>query len=373
MKKTANIAVAAVFLAFLAAAFVLRLFLPTREFSERENRYLQQRPDFSFTALFSGDYTSEFESYTTDQFPFRDAWTTLKARCEILSGKRENNGVYYCGDGVLITRFDAADENFVRENASFVRSLSENVDVPVIFALIPGAAEVQKDRLPHHALNDSQTDVIENSYVECGTTTVDMLSVLSEHSDEYIFYRTDHHWTTLGAFYGYNALRATLGLPPADLSSFERKTVSESFFGTSYSSSGFSWVPPDCMESFVPDPDTAVVTNYNTGSPVVTSLYDESALTVKDKYTFFLGGNTPRLSIKTGLDDKPSICIIRDSYADCFVPFLLQDYSQIDLLDLRYFKDSVSSYIRDGGFDSVLVMYSVANFSADNNLFLLGM
>ena len=372
MKRVSKLAITVVFLAFIAAFFALRLILPAREFSERENRYLQQRPDFSFFSLFSGDYTSRFESFTTDQFPFRDVWTTVKARCELFSGKRENNGVYYCDNGVLISRYEAPDSGFLRENAGFVRALTDSVDVPVYFALIPGAAEIQNDLLPSNAPNDSQRDVIEAAYAECGAVSVDMLSALASHSQEYIFYRTDHHWTTLGAFYGYNALRAALGLSPADISSYDRETVSESFYGTAYSSSGFSWISPDSIETFVPDDGSVSVSNYNTGLPEASPLYDRSALEKKDKYTYFLGGNSPRISIETGNADKPSICIIRDSYSDCFVPFLLEDFSRIDLLDLRYFKDSVSAYISDGGFDMVLVMYSVSNFSTDNNLFLLG-
>ena len=372
MKKTANLLIVTVFLGFLALAFALRLCLPAREFSERENRYLQQRPAFSFSSLFSGDYTARFESYTTDQFPFRDAWTTLKARCELLTGKRENNGVYYCGGGVLIGRYDAPDEDYVRENAGYVRTLAENVGVPVCFALIPSASEIQSGRLPPNAPNDSQSDVIELAYAESGAQNVDMLSALTAHADEYIFYRTDHHWTTLGAFYGYNALRGALGLSPAELSSYDRQTVSEDFYGTAYSSSGFSWVPPDTIEAFVPDGGGVAITNYNTGSPEQTPLYDESALDKKDKYTYFLGGNSPRISMETGNAEKPSICIIRDSYSDCFVPFLLEDFSRIDLLDLRYYKESISAYIQEGGFDMVLVMYSVPNFSTDSNLFMLG-
>ena len=372
MKKTANYWVVIVFLGFIVLAFALRLCLPAREFSERENRYLQQRPAFSFSSLFSGDYTARFESYTTDQFPFRDMWTTVKARCEILTGKRENNGVYYCGDGVLISRFDAPDDSVILENAGFVHELTDNLDVPVYFALIPGAAEIQPERLPQNAPTDSQRDVIELAYAESGAQNIDMLSALSEHGDEYIFYRTDHHWTTLGAFYGYNALRGALGLSPAELLSYDRQTASESFYGTAYSSSGFSWVPPDTIEVFVPDDGSVSVTNFNTGSPEASSLYDEAALDKKDKYTFFLGGNSPRISVETENAEKPSICIIRDSYADCFVPFLLSDFSRIDLLDLRYYKESISAYVRDGDFDMVLVMYSVSNFSTDSNLFMLG-
>ena len=372
MKKTASLLTIGVFTAFIALFFVLRLCLPAREFSERENRYLAQRPAFSASALFSGSFTEDFESYTTDQFPLRDAWTTLKARCELLSGKRENNGVFYCGGGVLISRFDAPEDSVIAENVSFLNALSENVDAPVYFALIPGAAEVQSALLPRNAPTDSQAEVIEKACEESAAVNVDMLSALNAHADEYIFYRTDHHWTSLGAFYGYNALREAMGLPPADISGYERTIVSDSFYGTAWSSSGFSWVAPDSIETFVPDGGTALITNYRDGTAAVTPLYNESFLKVKDKYSFFLGGNTPRLSIDTG-NAGPRLCVIRDSYADSLLPFLLADFSQIDLLDLRYYKSSLAEYINSGGFDAVLVMYSVPNFSTDVNLFLLGM
>ena len=370
MKKASYISIIGVFLGFIAAFFILRLCLPVSEFSERENRYLAQRPAFSLAALFSGRFTEDFESYTTDQFPFRDVWTTLKARCELLSGKKENNGVYFCGDGVLISRFDTPEDQVVLENAGFIDSLAENVDVPVYFALIPGAAETERSLLPENAPCGSQAEIIEKAYAASGAENVDMLSSLSAHSDEYIFYHTDHHWTTLGAFYGYTALCEAMGLAPAELSDYARETVTESFYGTTYSSSGFSWVTPDTIEVFVPDDGSIEITNYRDGEPAETPLYDDSFLEKKDKYSYFLGGNTPRLSIQTG-HDGPRLCVIRDSYADSLVPFLLRDFSRIDLLDLRYFKSSLSQYIRDGGFDIVLVMYSVPNYSTDVNLFLL--
>ena len=371
MKKAANLSIAAVFLGFIALFFVLRLCLPARDFSERENRYLQKRPAFSAASLFSGEYTARFETYTTDQFPFRDAWTTMKARCELLSGKRENNGVFYCGDGVLIPRFDAPDADTIRENAGFVNDLADHVDAAVYFALIPGAVEVQSELLPKNAPGGGQNAVIEEAYAVSNAVNVDMLAALAPHRDEYIFYRTDHHWTSLGAFYGYNALRETMGLAPVSPDAYTPQTVTDAFYGTTYSSSGFSWVPPDAIDTFVREDGSAVITNYNTGEPLRTPLYDASFLAVKDKYSFFLGGNTPRLTVETGQTDKPRLCILRDSYTDSLLPFLLEDFSQIDLLDLRYFKNSVSEYINDGQFDMVLVIYSVSNFSTDANLFML--
>ena len=373
MKKAAPISVITVFLGFIGLFFALNLLTPEREFSEQENRYLQTLPSFSAKSLFAGDFTADFEKYTADQFIWRDWWTTLKARCELLSGKKENNGVYYCGDDTLITRFTAPGAAVLAENASYVNALTENVSASVYLALIPGAAEVQSENLPPNAPNGSQQAVIEAVYGESRAENVDMLSPLTAHRDEYIFYRTDHHWTTLGAFYGSNALKSAWGLEEAGLDGFDRQTVSHEFYGTAYSSSGFSWVRPDDMEIFVPDDGSTVVTSYSSSVPEVTGLYDTSRLREKDKYSMFLGGNTPRVTIETGRSDKPSLCIIRDSYADCLLPFLLDDFSRIDLIDLRYYKSSLSEYINERQFDTVLVMYSVSNFCEDENLFLLSM
>ena len=126
------------------------------------------------------------------------------------------------------------------------------------------------------------------------------------------------------------------------------------------------------MEIFVTEPDGLKITNYPQGSPVEGQLYDWSRLEIKDKYTFFYGGNTPLLEIETGVEDAPSLLIIRDSYMDSLSPFLLSSYSKINILDLRYYRASLSSYIEENGFDEVLVCYSMSNFSTDSNIFLLG-
>ena len=363
---------AAVFLGYLALFFILRLLTPAREFSGRENRVLTQRPAFTAAALFSGDFTSRFESYLTDQFPLRDLWIPLKARCELLSGKRENNGVYYCAGGTLLARYDAPEEDELLERVSYVNLLAEHADCPVYFALIPGAVEVQRELLPANAPGGSQAAVIGAAYDACTARTVDLLTPLESHKDEYIFYRTDHHWTTLGAFYGFGALRQALGLGEAPaLPAYEPVTVAEDFLGTACSSSGFTWVEPDIIQTFVPAPAGMTITNYNRGEGAQAPLYDESRLEGVDKYSYFLGGNTPRLTVETENTAGPRLLILRDSYTDCLLPFLLEDCSRIDLIDLRYFKDSLQDYIRSEGFDAVLVLYSAANFSTDENLFLL--
>ena len=374
MNKKALWAEALIFLAFIGAFFILNLVLPDRQFSEQENRYLQMRPEFSFKSLFSGDYTSKFETYTTDQFTFRDEWITLKAASELALGKQENNDVHLCENGTLIEGFKRPENSVLDSNMSALNTLVGNTDAKVYFALIPDKSDLYASLLPKNAPNDSEKEVIDYCYGQSNATNVDIYSALSAHTDEYIFYRTDHHWTSLGAYYGLSALAESMGLPCPALDSYtDRHVVSEEFYGTTWSSSGFSWVDPDTMEIFVNAPEGLKVTSYPQGSPVEGKLYDFSFLEKKDKYSMFMGGNCPMHVIETGNEDKPSLLILRDSYTDSLIPFLLDDFSEIHVLDLRYYRASLKAYIEQNDFDNVLVCYSVSNFCSDSNIFLLGM
>lgn len=373
MSKKALWIEAIVFLAFIFAFFILNTALPDREFSEQENRSLQQRPAFSFDELFSGQYTKDFEAYTTDQFTLRDEWITLKAASELALGKRQNNGMFLCDGGTIIEPYEAPEDGKLEANMEALNKLVANTDADVYFALIPGKSDIWAHMLPQNAPRDSEKAAIDYCYSLSDAVNVDIYGKLEEHSSEYIYYRTDHHWTTLGAYYGFSALAESMGLDCPDISEYSgRETVSEEFYGTSWSSSGFSWVEPDSMEIFVTEPEGLEITNYPQGSPVEGQLYDWSRLEVKDKYSFFYGGNTPLLEIETGVEGAPSLLILRDSYMDSLSPFLLESYSRIHILDLRYYRASLSDYIAQNGFDDVLVCYSIDNFSTDSNIFLLG-
>lgn len=365
-----------IFIAFIALFFVLSLALPDKGFSEQENRELTQAPAFSFDALFSKKFSTKFESYTTDQFPFRDSWTTLKARCELAIGKEENKGVYLCDSDTLIEAYEAPEQKQLDTNISAVKSFAESSKVPVYFALIPGNSEIHSNILPTNAPNDSQKDVIDYCYANSGAENIDIYSDLASHSDEYIFYRTDHHWTTLGAYYGYEMLMKSMGYTPTPLSSFAAQTVSGEFYGTVYSKSGISWVSPDTIEIFAEQDAGTEVMNYSTNEPVEGTLYDTTFLEKKDKYSMFMGGNSPLVTIKTDKTDASSILILRDSYMDSLLPFLQSNFSEIHVMDLRYYKtqlvdSTVSDYVKEHEIDEVLVCYSVSNFGTDTNVFML--
>ena len=363
MTKAYSRFLTAFFCLFLAGLLVWHVLLPDRAQSETENRTLAQAPAFSWSALVSGKYTEAVEEYFADQFPLRDGWTGLKARAEQLMGKREFNGIYLCGD-TLISKVETPAAGAVDKNLSYVDRLAGKTDANVVLGLIPSAAEIWKEKLPAGADSWNQTELLAQSQV-------DFQDALAAHADEPIFYRTDHHWTTLGAFYGANTLLEALGKESLKEDSFTPETASDSFNGTLYSQSGIHWLEPDTMEFWVAE-EGLTVTSWRTGKEEPAALYDRTYLEKKDKYSSFLGGNQPLCVIRNeNVTDGSKLLLVRDSYSDALAPFLAQRFSEVHLLDLRYYRAPVSAYAAENGIGDIAVVYSVQNFISDVNLVLL--
>lgn len=362
----------AFFCLFLAGLLAWHVLLPDRDRSDVENRTLAQFPAFSWEGLKDGSFTKGVEDYFADQFPLRDQWTGLKARTEQLLGKREFNGVYLCGHA-LISKVDPPLGGLEEKNLSYVSRLAGKAEVPVYLGLIPSAAEVQRDRLPKGAESWDQAAFIARAAELEGVEPVDFLTPLSAHAGEDIFYRTDHHWTTLGAWYGYSALMEALGrgteIPEREAFEPWREYHSDEFQGTLYSQSGVHWLPPDAIEFWVPD-EGFEVTSWRDGSPKKAALYDLNKLRTKDKYSAFLGGNQPLCVIKNP-QGTGKLLVIRDSYADSLAPFLAERFEEVHLLDPRYYRYSAAKYAEENGLDAIAVVYSVPNFITDRNLVLL--
>ena len=364
MKKAMQLTTAILFCLFIAGFGVLHLALPDRDFSPTENRNLSQLPEFSWDTLVDGSFTADLEEYLSDQFPLRDDWMGMKARYEYLLGKREFHDVFLCGD-TLISKIK--DTSRAEQNLAHIQKLLEKTDKPVYLGLIPTAAEIWRDKLPEGAPVFDQRAYLEQAKA-LGANWVDMLGVLDAHSDEQIFYRTDHHWTSLGAYYGYTALLEATGVEVPPLG--EGKTVSDSFLGTLYSTSGIHWLTPDTIEYYVFD-DGVTVENGLNGA--ISGLYVESKLEEKDKYSSFLGGNNPLYIIRNpnATTDK-KILVVRDSYTDSMAPFLSQTYREVHLVDLRYYRTSVATYAEMAEVDEIFICYSVENFVKDADAVFIG-
>ncbi|WP_299965683.1 DHHW family protein [uncultured Oscillibacter sp.] len=366
----------ACFCVFLGGLLVWHLLLPDRDRSDVENRTLAQFPEFSWEDLKDGSFTKGVEEYFADQFPLRDQWTGLKARAEQVLGKREFNGVYLCGDA-LIAKVEPPKDGLEEKNLSYVSRLAESAEVPVYLGLIPSAAEIWRDRLPRGAESWDQAAFIARAAELEGVEPIDFLTALRDHAGERtwegIFYRTDHHWTTLGAYYGHAALMEALGrggeVPEPETVRARDLPVSNGFQGTLYSQSGIHWLEPDSIEFWVEE-SGLTVTSWRDGTPKEAGLYDYDYLGKKDKYSAFLGGNQPLCVVKNP-EGKGKLLVIRDSYADSMAPFLALRFEEVHLLDPRYYRYSAAKYAEDNGLDAIAVVYSVPNFITDRNLVLL--
>ncbi|PWL48564.1 MAG: hypothetical protein DBY36_08950 [Clostridiales bacterium] len=369
-KRLTKYAPMLVFCAFIAVCFLVNLIKPDAEISELENRELAQRPELTLKTFFSGKFMQDYEAYITDQFFARDTWVTAKACAELALLKTDINGVLIGSDGLLVQQFAAPDAERVRANASFVEAFAASAGVPVYFTVIPSAAALWGDRLPANAQNADQQALIEEIFsLVPSAHTIDACAALSAHVDEPIYFQTDHHWTSLGAYYGYTAACEAMGLDAAPLGA---PFLSESgFFGTASSACGLRPGEGDSVELYVPAENAAAVTVYEGSGERAAALYDMDAFRKSDKYAVFLGGNYPRVVIRSAVSDGGRLLYIKDSYANACAPFFTENFSEIHMIDLRYYKKSVADYIRDNKIDAVFVAYSAANFVSDTNMMFM--
>lgn len=356
-----------VFLIWIYVFSIGHILLPDREFSEMENRYLMSTlPKFTADRLFSGKFAENFETYIDEQFPLRDFLKQASTDMNYTAGKRLIGGVYFASSNHLIGQQEEANKMLVERNIQSLLQLREN-GTPLYVALIPNAASIWADKLPYGSPELDQSSLIKEVYSGLGEGCIDIYSTLFDHRQEDIYYRTDHHWTSLGAYYGYEAMIRGMGMEPVRLEMYSPTLLSDGFYGTLYSKAPAHWISPDEIYFYAPDMGVKV-TAYDGKEYVERALYCMENLEKKDKYTVFLGGNQPQIVIETNMPGKPTLLVLRDSYFDSLVPFLQPHFSQIHLIDVRYYQQDLEQYIRENKIDMVLVACSVDQFVYVMNL-----
>lgn len=362
-----------VFLVLIFGMAVANLLSPTRGFSESENRYLKTMPKFSWKTLLDGTFTADFEKFLTDQFIGRDSFIGVKTESEYLLGKRDTNSVYFGKKGYLLEKKTSHDlDEQLEKNLGYLEEFTERAAAElgaghVRVLMAPTASLLEADKLPAYApIYDQQAvlDELESRLPE--GVYVDAAGVLQAHAGEELYYRTDHHWTTLGAFYGYQAYKQSLGLPVKQPSDFTTEVVSESFYGTHYSKARLVTTRPDRIIRWLPKtPQGGFQVDYNGGQKQSDSLYDESFLSKRDQYSYFLGGNNALVTIRSSNPNGKHLLLVKDSYAHSMVPFFADEYESIHMVDLRYYNGKLSEYIPQEGITDVLVLYNTTTFTSD--------
>lgn len=365
---------AILFFVVIVGMLLLLIFWPKKEFSDNENRVLATFPEFSFQSITSGEFMTGFESYVADHFFMRDEWIAAKTRTELLAGKKEVNGVFILKDR-LIQKMDGYDRTQFVNNLNAINSFVERTGIPASIMLVPTACEIDKSMLDANAPVENQKILIESAYARLSRnlSTIDVYSPLYSSRDEYIYYKTDHHWTSLGAYLAYSAASKSLEYESIPYNSFDIRHASHDFLGTLYSKVIYDDMGPDTIDYYYYTGEgsvnvTEVVVDNGREQKSYDSMYFEEYLTQKDQYSSFLGSNQPVVTVKTDSPSGKKLLVIKDSYAHSLVPFLSNHYSEITMVDLRYINTSLDEKVPLDEYDQVLFVYNVENFTEDQNL-----
>ena len=360
--------------------FVLVLFLfmfinlavPDREMSEKENRMLETRPVLSMSTVLDGEFMEQWENYQSDQFAGRDFWRSVKVFLDRLGGSKMENGVYIGKSGQLLEEIEVPDDGQSEANLSAIVDFAEKYpDVQTSVMLVPDAACILSDRLPAFAGVEDQKQLLGVAEQRLGDDVnwIDAVSVLNNHVSDKLYYKTDHHWTTLAAFYVFRESAVSLGIDGEVGENFASYTISDDFNGVLASKSGVGLSEKETIDIYVPTQgDDDVVVNYVDEGRKTTSLYDSSKLETRDQYGVFLGGNSSVIDIRTVSPEKKRLLVLKDSFANCFIPFLAPYYREIVVVDPRYYSGTIGDIMDTYRITDALVLYSGNTFFTDNHL-----
>ncbi len=347
------------------------ILLPEKGYSENENRYLKQFPKVQAKNVLSGDYQEQFEKSFSDQFLGRDAWMKGATTVKRAAGFQEVSGVYFGKSGHYITKTvqEDIDQKRYLRNLRYVEYLGETCGGAASTILVPSPGTVLRDKIPNHAPYYNADEM----YHEAGIVlkkakNVDVRSEIKEYAKQnQVYYKTDHHWTLLGAYAAYSAYCDANQMVKHTYGYFAAKKISEDFLGTTYSKIMPLNAQKDTMYAATNVPPATVVYDGMERS----GIYDVEKLTQKDKYGYFFGGNYGEVSITMNEKAEKKLLVIKDSYANSFVPFLMESFDQITMIDLRYYKKSVQKLLEENNYGQVLVLYELSNFAQDTNLYKL--
>ena len=360
------------FILVLFLFMFINLAVPDREMSEKENRMLETRPVLSMSTVLDGEFMEQWENYQSDQFAGRDFWRSIKVFLDRLGGSRMENGVYIGKGGQLLEEIEVPDDGQSEANLSSIVDFAEKYpDVQTSVMLVPDAACILSDRLPAFAGVEDQRLLLGVAEQRLGDAVnwIDTVSVLNNHVSDKLYYKTDHHWTTQAAFYVFREAAPSLGIEGEVGENFASYTVSDSFNGVLAAKSGVGLSEKETIEIYAPTQgDDDVVVSYVDEGHKTTTLYDSSKLETRDQYAVFLGGNSSVIDIKTVSPEKKRLLVIKDSFANCFIPFLTPYYREIVVVDPRYYSGTIGDIMDTYRITDALVLYSGNTFFTDNHL-----
>lgn len=333
-----------------------------------------KRPKMTFSCVMNGQFSEEYEQYWEKRFTGSRFLKKINHSVETLLGKRESNKVYKGKKHHLAEKIETPDQKAMEKNIEAIKEFdSSYYNIPVHFMLVPDAANIQSDMLPASAVTEDQSEQFAEikKMLDDGINWIDTLEALREHKDEKIYYCTDEHWTTLGAYYGYEVLAKEMNLDMSQVPKGKFYVVNNDFNGSLSEKSGYEDGYTESISIYsaknVKDNTNLIMTNGDTNKKSAT-LYDISSLEKQNKYDLFLGGDCGMLDIETTVDNSERLLIVKDSFANCLVPFLVPHFREIVVIDPEYYGGNMQEIMQNKKFTNILFLYSGNSFVTDENI-----
>lgn len=357
------------FCGFLAAMSAAYLFLPKQAFSQLEKRYLADTPELTWESLSSGDFSEAVDTYMADHIPGRSFFVGLNAYYDLLTGRQGSKDILLTRNGRLVEAPAQPNTAAIEKNMAVINGFAENQSIPVDLMVVPSAGWASEDQIRglHPAYQDK--DIIDSIYSMSSPEirTVDILSVFEDSGHpENFYYRTDHHWNSLGAHTAYQTYMESLGQVYRPTEEYQVETIEE-FYGSAYSRSALWLIPGEPLELW--QGSDSIQVTHEESTEVHSGIFFRERLAEPDKYTVFLDGNHAlvRLENPDAISGE-KLLVIRDSFSNCLGGFLADSFETVVLADLRYYRQPLSQLIAEEGFDRILICYSLGNFLTDTNM-----
>lgn len=362
-----------VFCLFIGIMCILLLFLPKKTYSTNEKRYLESFPKVSVETVFNGSFGTDYETYISDHIAGRDFFVGMNAYYNLYSGRNGANGVYAGKDDYLIN-VPVDDDSKLINNVTLLAEFAKKNKIDASLMVVPSTGFVLKDKLPsvHYAYNDAAMfDEIAKNKGSLQFIDLQQSFLKAAQNGTQLYYKTDHHWTAAGAYTAYIDYCKALNLTPTNMGNFTIAKYPD-FYGTAYSTSALWFYPPDSIELWKNKNHTEnsiqVEIIEGTKTETFNSLFFTKHLQEDDKYPVFLDGNHSLVKISNSKAPGGKLLLIKDSFSHSLAPFLADNYSEIVMVDLRYYKDPVSDLIKTENFEDVLMVYGIDQICTDTNL-----
>lgn len=363
---------AIVFCVAVVLLMIVNILVSDKAQSSDEDRWLASRPEFYWESLISGDYMEKYEVYLKDQFAGRQWFRDLKVTLKRLGGSKEENGILIGKGGQLLESIAVPEQETLTDNLDAIEKFAKvHKDMTVNMMLVPDAANVLSGKLPalYSATDQKRMSAQVKRELEESVNWIDVDSILNKHVDEDIYYKTDKHWTSLGAYYVFEESAVQLGIQKSAAGKFATYPITASFNGNLSSRSGYKQNVKEVIDIYVQaEGGTDVVVNYVDEQRKTASLYDSSKLKSSNQYEVFLGGDTSVIDIKTTSENSGRLLVIKDSFANSFIPFLTPYYREIVVVDPKYYGGTIQDIMDTYRITDTLILYSGNTFFQDNHI-----